>query len=353
MSEKRIRVAVVGTGNIAKSAHIPAYLANAYADVVALVDVNDKQLARVAKKFNVKKTFSSVDDLFENEQIDALSICTPPNSHAEIALKAFQHGVNVLCEKPLATTIDDGKKMVAAAKKYKKFLMVGYHRRFLPNYQRARKNVLSGRLGHVYCVEDHFIEPNPLLGWSKSQWFFEPNLGGVLLDIAPHVFDMLNYIFNAFPVAVSARSSTHLDQPVEDCCVFVLEYPKGRIGIGTTSWLSPTMIENLNIYGTAQNLFVSPDFFLNVNPNAFRQIGLLKAAGESLVSMKFPDLPFIKTKLSNPYRSEINYFIHNVRKGETSQKTALNGLSVLLTTEMAKRSIKEKCRVEIPNPENL
>lgn len=353
MSERKTRVAVVGVGNIAKSAHIPAYLANPYVDLVAIVDVNEKQLSQVGKKFKVKKTYTCVDKLFENEEIDALSICTPPNSHAEIALKAFNYGANVLCEKPLATNIDDGKKMVSAAKKCKKFFMIGFHRRFLPNYQRARKNILSGRLGHVYCVQDNFIEPNPLLAYSKSRWFFEENIGGVILDIAPHVFDMLNYMYDDFPIAISAQSSTHFGQPVEDCFVFSLEYPKGRLGLGITSWLSPTVIENLNIHGTSQNLFVSPDFFLNVNPNAFRQIGLLKAAGESLISMKFPNLSFIKTKAGRPYQNEINYFIRCIRDGKTSQKNALNGLSVLLTTEMAKKSIEEKKRIQISHPNDL
>jgi predicted dehydrogenase len=353
MLEKRIRIAIVGAGRIAETAHIPAYLTNKYADLVAIVDTNNKQLMRMAKKFKVKKTFSSVDDLLDNEEIDALSICTPPNTHSEIALKGFQHDVNILCEKPLATDVDSGQKMVAASKDNRKILMVGFHRRFLPNYQRAKKYVLNGSLGHVYCVEDHFIEPNPLLGWGKSKWFFKQNIGGVLFDIAPHVFDMLNYIFNDFPVAISARSFTYLDQSVEDCCVFIVEYSGGRVGIGTTSWLSSTVLENLNVYGTAQNLFVSPDFFLRVNPTEIRQIALLRSAFESLVSMKFPNLPIVSTKTVNPYQLEIDYFIDRIRNNIISHESALNGLSALITSEMAKKAIEKNCRIEIPHPERL
>jgi UDP-N-acetylglucosamine 3-dehydrogenase len=351
--ERRIHVAIVGTGRIAEAAHIPAYLSNKYAEIVAIVDTDSKQLTRTAKKFRVKKTFSSVDDLLDNEKIDAISICTPPNTHSEICLKGLQHNVNILCEKPLATDVDSGKRMVAASRSKRKILMVGYHRRFLPNYQKAKKYILNGNLGHVYCVEDHFLEPNPLLNYSKSRWFFKPNIGGVLLDIAPHVFDMLNYIFNDFPVAISARSFTYLDQPVEDCCVFVVEYPNGRVGIGTTSWLSSTVIENLNVYGTAQNLFVSPDFFLRVNPTEIRQIALLRAACESLVGSKFPNLPIVRTKTVNPYQLEIDYFIDRIRKDMFSSESALNGLSVLITSEMAKRAIEKNCRIDIPHPENL
>ncbi len=214
MLDRKIQVAVIGTGGIAKTVHIPAYLSNEFASLAALVDIDHKRAKRVARKFNVKKVYSSVDELFEKEEVDAVSVCTPPDTHEDIVLKAFDHGAHVLCEKPLATDVDSGKNMVKASKAKEKILMVGFHRRFSPNYQMARKYVLEGRLGHIYCVEDHFVQPNPLFGWGKSLWYFKPEVGGVIHDLAPHVFDMLNYIFDDFPNAISAYSSTYLDSPV-------------------------------------------------------------------------------------------------------------------------------------------
>lgn len=351
MSSKRIRVAIVGAGVIAESVHIPAYLRNQHSEIVAIVDTNGKQLARTAKKFKIKKTFDSVDNLLDKEEIDAMSICTPPDTHAEIALKGLQHGIHILCEKPLTTDVNTGKKMVAASKSAGKILMVGFHRRFIPTYQKAQKQVLNGSLGHVYCVEDHFIEPNPLYVYTKSKWFFKPNIGGVLFDITPHVFDMLNFMFNDFPIAISARGSTYLDQSVEDCCVFVVEYSGGRMGIGTTSWLSSTVVQTTNIFGTAQNLFVSTGFFMKENSNEFREIAMLKAAGESLLSMKFPNLPFSNIKRVDAYQLEIDQFIGDIRKNVISPESALNGLSVVLTTNAAQISIEKGCRIEIPHPD--
>lgn len=347
MKEKPIRVAVVGTGGIAESTHIPCYKANSNVELVAVVDNNEKQLKKITKKFKIKNFFSSIDDLIANENVDALSVCTPPNTHAEITLKALQQDINVLCEKPLATDTQNAKKMVAVSIEKGKILMVGFQRRFTHNYQNARKCILSGDLGHVYCIEDHFIEPNPLLNYSKSRWFFDPNVGGVLLDIAPHVLDMLNYMFDDFPLTISACSSTYLEQPVEDFSTFTLEYPNGRVGIGTVSWLSSRFDENMNIYGTAQNLAVTPNYFLKTNSSQFREISALRAAGESLVAIKFPTLPFFKAKQSNAYQMEIDYFINKIKLGAECRKEALNGLSVLLSVDAAKRSIVEKRKVEI------
>jgi len=351
--DRKIRVAIIGTGGIAKTVHIPAYLANKHANLIALVDINYKKAKRMARKFNVKKTYPSLDELFENEEVDAISVCTPPDTHRDIVLKAFNHGAHVLCEKPLATDVEHGKNMVKASKAKKKILMVGFHRRFSPNYQRAKRYILEGRLGHVYYVEDHFLQPNPLFGWGKSRWFFKPGVGGVILDLAPHVFDMLNYVFDDFPNAVSAYSSTHLDSPVEECCVFLVEYPKGRLGVGVVSWLSSTVMENLNIHGTAQNLFVSPSFFLKANPTDILEVSLWRAATESLISLKFPNLSMLRTKRADAYQLEINHFINQIRKDQKSYASALNALSVLVACDATKKAVEKNGKTRIPSPENL
>jgi myo-inositol 2-dehydrogenase/D-chiro-inositol 1-dehydrogenase len=225
--------------------------------------------------------------------------------------------------------------------------MVGFHRRFSPNYQLAKKYISQGRLGHVYCVEDHFLEPHPLFGWAKSQWYIEPGVGGVVSDLAPHVFDMLNYIFDDFAEGVTAYGSVHLDSPVEECATFLAEYPKGRLGVGVISWLSPVVQENLNISGTAQNLFVSPSLFLKANPTEIFEISLWRAATESLVSMKFPNMPMIHTRRANPYQLEINDFIEQIRSDQQSNASALNALSVLLACEATKKAIENKERIKI------
>ena len=349
---RKVRVAIVGAGVIAKTAHIPAYISNKNSEVVAIVDSSEKRLKRIVRQFKVKNTFSSVDDLFDNMEIDAMSICTPPDTHAEIALKGLQHGVHILCEKPMATNIADGKRMVNAARRNERILMTGFHRRFIPNYQEAKKQMLNGSLGHVYCIEDRFVEPNPLYTYTKSTWVFKPGVGGVLLDIAPHIFDMLNYLFDSFPIAVSARGFTYLNQPIEDSCVLVLEYSMGRVGIGIASWLSCKFAENLNILGTAQNLQVSPNYFLKESSNEFQEIARLRAAGESLINMKFRSLPLVRTKTANSYQLEIDQFIDHIRNKLVLFKSALNGLSVVMATDAARTSIDKGSRVELPSPES-
>ena len=115
MLERKTKVAVIGTGQIATKAHIPAYRSNKHVDLVAVVDIDKRRAEKIAKRFRIRKTFSSVDELLETQDVDAISICTPPNTHAEIAVHAFEHGVHVFCEKPMAIEVGDGKRMFEAS----------------------------------------------------------------------------------------------------------------------------------------------------------------------------------------------------------------------------------------------
>lgn len=346
MSSRKLKVAVLGIGNIATKSHIPAFLSNKHVDLTAIVDIDKSRVEKIAKKFGIRKSFSSVDQLFEEEELDAVSICTPPNTHAELAIKAFKNNVHVLCEKPIATSIDDGVKMCETAKKHASIFEVGFNLRFRSNYMRAKRLVSSGRLGHVYSTEAYFLDRNPLLTWGKSEWFFNPEAGGgVLLDKGPHVFDLLNYFFGDFPTAISAQSSRYFDSSVEDFCVCVLEYPGSRTGIGVMSWLSPTGIEKLSINGSAQNLFVSPDLLLEVNPTDIAEISLWRQTTEALVSMKFPNLPIPSGRRENTHQHEINNFVDKILKNQKSDQSALGGLNVLIECEVAKQSIERKERL--------
>jgi predicted dehydrogenase len=351
--ERKINVAVIGAGAIAQNVHIPTYLSNRNVHLSALVDNDLERAKKIAKKFHVKEFYQSCDELFKRNTIDAISLCTPPNTHEEIALKAFDNGAHVLCEKPLAATVESGVRMVNAARSKKKILILGCHRRFQPNYELAKKNMLDGKLGNVSCIEDHFLEPHPLFGWVKSPWYVEPGVGGVISDLGPHVFDTLNYFFDDYPVAVSAYRSTYLDSKVEEMCAFLVEYPQKKLGLGTISWQSPNVIEYTNIYGTGRSLHISPKFFLRTNPSLVEEITLLRSALESLVTMKFPSMSFINTKRGNPYQSEINGFVEQVRTENYSELTALNALAVLEACEATRESSSKNCRVEIPSPRRM
>ena len=341
MANKKIRVAVIGVGGIGTGAHIPAYQRNKDAELVALVDADERKLKKAAKKFRIKNYYKSFDDLLQNQDIDAVSICTPPKTHAEIALKAFANDIHVLCEKPMASNADDGKKMYDVSRRKEKLLMVGFNLRFTPNYERAHRQVSNGRLGHIYLVECDNLSANPLLSYSKSPWFFDPESGGgVLLDKGPHVLDLINFVFDDFPIAVSAFSSNYFGCSVEDSCICALEYSGSRTGIGKMSWLSSQYVERLTVHGTGQSIFASPDMYLEENATDFPHISRWREASESLIRLKFPNFSFRQSAKVNAFQMEIDHFVNLIQSNHCSSPTALSGLNGLITIDAAKKSME-------------
>jgi len=340
-------VAVVGTGKIAE-ARIPVYLSDKDVDLVALVDIDTKIAERAARKFGVKMSFASVDELFEKQEVDAVSICTPPHTHADLALKVLNYGAHVLCEKPMANDTKKGKEMFEASRAKKKILMISSIRRFVPTFQRARERILKGALGHVYCIEDVQLSSSPLYAWGKSPWYYHPEGGGVLFDQGPHCFDLINYLYGDLPNAVLAHGSTYLDSPVEDCCICILEYPENKVGVGTMSWLASVTMGNTNIHGTVETVQILQNLFLEVNRTDIPEISLWRELSLHLIGLKFPNFPILRIpKNVAPLKLETNYFIEQIKQERIFSLSALNALNVLITIDAAKRSLKENKRIKI------
>ena len=127
---KVMNVAVVGAG-IYGINHVNAYTWNPNTNLVAVCDLNKEITDRIAEQYNVK-TYNDVNEMLDNEEIDAVSIATPDAFHMDPALAAIRHGKPILVEKPLATTSEDAKKILAEAEKYNVRVAVDYHKRWDP-----------------------------------------------------------------------------------------------------------------------------------------------------------------------------------------------------------------------------
>jgi predicted dehydrogenase len=343
-----VKVSVIGTGELATKARIPAYLSNKNADLVALVDTDKERVEKAGKRFGVKNCFTSVDELFEKQDVDAVSICTPPHTHADLALKALRHGAHVLCEKPMANDVEKGKEMFDVSQAKERVLLISSYRRFVSAFWRARDRILKGALGHVYCIEDIQLSTSPLLTWAKSPWYYHPEGGGVLYDLGPHCFDLINYLYGDFPIAVSATGSTYLDSPVEECCICTLEYPENRMGVGTMSWLAAANLENTDIYGTVATRRVTPKFSLEINRTEIYEVSLWREVTLNLIRLKFPKIPLLKSPSNvDPIQLETNYFLERVKQKDVDSDDAMNALNVLFTIDAAKRSMKSNQRIQV------
>ncbi len=237
----KLKVGVVGAGSIAKHRHLAEYAANENVEIVAICDINEERAKEMAKKFGAAQTFTDYKDLV-NQDLDAVSVCTPNYLHAPVSIAALEAGKHVLCEKPMATSEQEADEMIAAAKKAGKLLMIGHNQRFVASHQKAQEWIASGELGKIYSFRTAFGHPGPE-GWSadgKDSWFFNKDQAfiGAMGDLGVHKTDLIRYILGEEMTEVAAMVETSAKQnaDVDDNAVLVLKTESGIIGTLAASW---------------------------------------------------------------------------------------------------------------------
>ncbi len=198
---EKIKVAIVGVGSISYW-HINGYLNNPNVELYAFCDVNEKQLKAQGEKYNITRLYNSEDEMFEAlPEIDAVSVCTWNNVHAECAIKALNAGKHVLCEKPMSINAELAKEMEEAAIRNGKKLVIGFVRRFGNDCDLIKDLMENDALGEIYYAKATYLRRNG----SPGGWFGNKALsgGGPLIDLGVHVIDLIRYLCgNPKPVSV-------------------------------------------------------------------------------------------------------------------------------------------------------
>lgn len=206
---KKLKVGVIGVGGIAKT-HFPGWKSSPDAEVVALADPMSHVLKQVAAEQGVTKTYEKPEDLIADQELDIIDVCTPNMYHAPLTIAALQAGKHVLCEKPLAPTPDEIRKMIAARDKAKKLLMTAQHFRFDGRSKALHAEVSSGRLGPVYHARGWMLRRAGLLP-RTSFTLKKHSGGGPCIDIGVHILDLTLWMMgNPKPVAVSGITQDRL-----------------------------------------------------------------------------------------------------------------------------------------------
>jgi len=235
---KKLGVAVVGTGFWGKN-HARAYKELQSTELVAICDANAERAKNVAAQFGVK-AYTNSARMLKNEAIEAVSICTWSTSLAKEALKALNAGKHVLVEKPMATTVKQAEKLVAAAEENSLHLTVGFLMRFIPGLQRIREAVAKREIGELVCVTAKRV----------SQWPERIGDVGVVKDTAIHDIDIMRYISSEDPIAVYAKTGSMRHKKFEDYAQIMLTYEDGKTAFIESNWLTPYKTRTLTVTGS-------------------------------------------------------------------------------------------------------
>jgi len=253
---QQLKVSVIGCGNIGAGGHAPAYAHIAEAELVAVCDVVEERAGEVAEKWGADP-FTDYRQLLEREDIAMVDVCLPTYLHAPVTIAALEAGKHVLCEKPMAHTLEAAETMIEAAEKAGLRLMIGQVRRFDHRYVSIKEQIDGGKVGRPVFIrraERQFL-PFPPDAW---QWDSKRG-GGVILDIGVHVTDLFRWYFGqeaieVYAVAKSVRQAAR-EAGSYDHAMITCKFDGGGVGFAETSWAYPqgfggTLYAQLDVVGT-------------------------------------------------------------------------------------------------------
>ena len=272
-----IKIGIIGAGSIVRYRHLPETRDNEHAEVGAVCDVVRERAEEMAVKYNCK-AYTDYKDLIADRELDAVIVAATNTTHAEMTIAALQAGKDVLCEKPMATNLEDAQKMIDTAKKSGRKLMIAHNQRLEVANQKAKEIIQSGKLGKVLTFRSVFGHPGCEY-WAidgENTWFFKKSITsmGCLGDLAIHKLDLLHWIMEDDYVEVSAfadtLNKTYSDGKlidVEDNATCILRTKKGATGTVIVSWTYQKEDNSSTFYCEkgVLHLYAHPDYSLIVD----------------------------------------------------------------------------------------
>jgi predicted dehydrogenase len=347
----RLRVAVVGLGWPGQR-HLEAYRKQPGVEIVAVCDANPVLLAQTQQEQQIERGFADLDSLLALEGLDAVSICTPNFLHEPMVKAVLAAGKHVLCEKPLAATLEQGERIAAAARANDRVCMMGFARRYREDSRLVKKLVEAGELGQIYYARAGWLRRrwNPTVrGWFLSK---ERSGGGPLIDLGVHTLDLaLWFMGHPKVVAVNGTVSHHFASrigggtpiDVEDMASAYVRLENGAAIALETSWYA--------YHGHADHVFCH---VFGTTGGARIEVGAPTPVPPVEVYLDRGDVPLVANPtVATPETSQVQFdyeiaeFVAAVREQRAPASTIEQGLEILRILDAIYRSAEAGAEVRL------
>ena len=213
--ERIVNVGIIGCGGIANGKHMPSLKTVPNVRIVAFCDIVIEKAEKAAREYGTPdaKVYADYKELLKDPSIEVVHVLTPNREHADISIDALHAGKHVMCEKPMAKTAADARRMVAAAKETGKKLTIGYQHRQKAQTQYAKELIGDGALGEIYYANCYALRRRGTPNWGVFLNEEEQG-GGPIIDIATHSLDLTLYLMNNYePALVVGKTHKMLEHP--------------------------------------------------------------------------------------------------------------------------------------------
>lgn len=320
---KTLKVAVIGCGTIANNAHIPAYMNNPKAEIVAFCDIIPERAEKAVKQYGVGRAVTDYHELLNDPEIDAVSICTPNKVHSIISIDFMRAGKDVLCEKPAARIYSEALEMQKVAKETGRLLNIGVCNRFNTSVNKIKKLIDDGKLGEVYHVYISFRSHRSIPGLGGAFTTKAIAGGGALIDWGVHFLDIVMYCCgDPKPSTVSGQAFSKLGKNIDEYTyVDMWAGPPVKNGVydvdDSVAAIIRTAGPTITLNGAwAQNIGKDEMFIDFIGDKA----GIRLDYGAGFTMWSAEDGALIETKpkfnMTNHYDNEIDSFLDCILEGK-------------------------------------
>lgn len=327
-----VRLALIGAGRIA-NVHAKAIGASADAKLVAVTDPVAKAAEALAAAFGCKAT--EPDAIAADRDIDGVLVCTPTDTHADLIEKFAKAGKHVFCEKPVDLDLARAEEVVAIAKTAGVKLMLGFNRRYDPNFAGVRAAINAGQIGDVEMVTITSRDPGaPDLSYATRS-------GGIFRDMTIHDLDMARFMLGEEPVLVSAHASVLVKPELKDIGDFdsatvILETASGRQAVINNSRRAT--------YGYDQRVEVHGSLGV---AKAENQLENTIVIGNAKGYVSAPLQNFFMTRYTASYAGEIAEFIASLKENREPATSGRDGVVALKLANACVESVKHGKRIAV------
>ncbi|MCK5759172.1 MAG: Gfo/Idh/MocA family oxidoreductase [Clostridiales bacterium] len=226
---KKVRIALLGCGAVSEL-YLPIFKHIPELELVAIADINRETTKEIAKRYSISRIYESAEQIADDKEIDAVIVATPPQYHYENIRILAESNKHILCEKPMAHTVDDCKKIIEVCKVNGVKLQLAHMKRFMRGNQKVKAIIDSGELGKIFMAECQWDVAVPqIVGTYREK---AATGGGVLQDHGPHAFDLVRWWTGNDIKEISASVKiVHPERVNEDTAVVTAEHENGMTGI--------------------------------------------------------------------------------------------------------------------------
>lgn len=331
-----LKIGIIGTGSISDM-HFKSYSNNPDVIINGVYDLVKERAEKKAKEYGAKHVFNRLEEILSSPHIDAVSICTWNNSHADISIAAINAGKHVLVEKPLSLNVEEALRVQEAVRKSNKILQVGFVRRFATNTKVLKSFIDEGKMGTIYYAKASCLRRigNPG-GWFADK---ERSGGGPIIDLGVHIIDICWYLMGRPKVKSISGNTYNLlgnrgnvqnlrfykaadydkeKNTVEDSANALITFENGASLLVDVSYALHAKKDEIQVklFGTRGGAELEPELVL------------IREENNTIVNIE-PQIDHLSFDFSNAFQNEIDSFVHSCLTGTESISPVEDGVEIM------------------------